>query len=392
MKMKRIFLVIMLVVTFTTSYSQSLFSFIKKGTSNSVSSSLTLEMAHNAVLSEDFNKAIEIYNVLIDNQKKDRSQGSQVNNELLAEYAYVLSLAGAQEMSLINIDIAQNLDIPKPVIYYYIGSILEINGFGELSAPYNSVAKQPNWLQGKGNDFNKKYRSPIILPLDNPTDAINHITGCIKESRLIEALCYSTYLTKIMPKMQSGWLLQSAVLEKLGFYEYALNSYEKGMELSQEILPGMDTQLSFLKDQSSKKGNSVKTWQLQSMIYGGLSYSNDNFSINGRYGIYAGKFSYSANLSLSIPSHGDTSFYTGLSCYYNINKFFTGMGVGWSTSASSSTLTLSPTVGMSFINSKRTSSFDISLGLNVPCQSGMSTSLMLSIGKTFYFNSKGNSK
>jgi len=382
----------MLVISFTSSHSQNIVSLLSKNTYTARPEEVTIDDARNAVLSEDFNKAIYIYNILIDSQKEKRTQGSQVSNELVAEYAYALSLAGAQEMSLVNIDIALNLDIPNQSIYYYIGSILEINGFDNISEPYSLVAQQPKWLQGKGNVLNERYKSPILLPLENSSEAINHITECIKESRLIEAICYSTYLTQLMPSLQSGWLLQSAVFEKLGFFNYALASYEKGMALSEKALPGMDTQLSHLKKQSGKKGNTIKTWQTQSMIYGGLSYSNENLSINGRYGIYCGKLSYAANVSLGFPSNGDCSFYTGISCYYNIKKFFTGLGVGWQTVGSSSTFSFSPTVGVSFINAKRTSSFDISLGLNVPFSSGMNTSMVITIGKTFYFNSNGKSK
>lgn len=390
--MKRLLLFIMLMVSTTIGYSEGLTSFLNKKIPLIQTPNVKIEEARDAVLAEDFNTAIYIYNILIEKQQGKRTQGRQVNNEILGEYAYVLALAGAQELSLINIDLAQNLSTPNQTVYYYISSILEINGFGDLSVPYSHVAKQPSWLKGKGEQFNQKYKSPILLSISNPSQAINHITECIKQSRYIEAMCYSSYLTQLMPSLQSGWLLQSAVFEKLGFYTLALSSYETGMKLSSSPQPGMATQLSYLQRESTKKGNQIKTWEAQSMVYGGLSYSNSNLSINGRYGIYSGKVSYSANMSIGIPKEGDCSFYTGLSCYYNINKFFAGLGIGYQTVGSSSTFTFSPTLGFSFINAKRTSSFDISLGLSVPCKTGMNPSFVLSIGKTFYFNSKGKSK
>lgn len=354
---------------------------------------VNITLARQAIMSEDFDKALYIYGCIIDNQIKDRAQGNQVNNETMAEYAYALALAGAQEAALVNIDLALNLRTPSPVIYFYVNAILDLVGFGSLSGPYTEACRQPAWLDGRGEVLNAKYRSPVLLNITESGDAIRHITNCIKEFRYIEALCYATYLTQIDPSIQAAWLLQSAVWEKLGCYSSALKSYEMGLEQSGESeMPGMEKQLDYLRRKSDKSGNRLATWQMGAMAYGGLTYSNRTTSINGRYGVYSGPLSVSLNMSIGIPKHGDASYYAGLSGYYNIGKLFAGLGLGLQTIGASTTFTLSPTVGLSFVNKRRTSSFDISVAWAVPCRSGVKSTLGISIGKTFYFKTNGNTK
>lgn len=357
------------------------------------SDEISLDKARLAVLNEELDRAIYIYGILIDRQKEERSQGKQVSNEILAEYAYVLALSGAQEAALVNIDLALNLKVPSKTIYFYVGSILGIVGFAEYAEPFREAGKEPQWLDGKGKELNDRYRSPALLSIEKTDETIKHISACTRDSRYIEALCFASCLTHINPSLQAAWLLQSAVFEKLGCFTYAFQSFEKGLGLcGNREMPGMEKQLSYLRKKSEKSGNRLNEWQLGSMVYGGLTYSNKTTSINARYGIYSGPFSVSLNMNVGIPSHGDASYYIGLSSYYNIRKFFTGLGLGLQKSGKSSTFTFSPTVGLSLINKRRTSSFDISIYYSIPCKSGVDSTVGITIGKTFYFNISGKSK
>lgn len=389
--MRRILFLIALLLPLANARPQgydSLFGIIKKPVNTS--DKFDIEEARHAVLSEDFDKALYIYGNIIESQKERRAQGTQVDNGLMAEYAYLLALVGAQEAALVNIDLALNLKWPSPTIYYYVGSVMELVGFGDLSAPFVKIGKQPSWLHGKGPDLNKRYKAPVLLTIERTDYAMRHITQCIRENRYVEGLCYATYLTRLVPDMQGAWLLQSAAFEKLGCYTFALQSYEKGIALSsEENLPGMAAQVAYLKKKSLKTGNVPATWQMTAMAYGGLTYSNHSTSINGRYGVSSGPLSMSVSMSINIPEHGDFSYYAGLSGFYNIGKVFGGLGMGLQTNGSATTFTLSPTLGISFINSRRTSSFDISMAWNIPCRAGMKSALGISIGKTFYFNLNG---
>lgn len=392
--MKRSIIILLLVFVFTGSRAQSLNSIAGKfiGTQNTTEKSDIIQ-ARNAVLNEEFDEALFLYGRIVKNQISNRAQGNQVNNEIMAEYAFVLALTGAQEAALVNIDLTLNLKFPGPSIYFYVCAVLDLTGFSDLSDLYRKVGKEAPWLNGFGSKLIEKYRSPILLDIGRSDVALRHITDCIKDNRYIEALCHATYLTQLDPSLQAAWLLQSAVFEKLGCYKSALSSFEKGMELfGDREMPGMAKQLAYLKRKSASTGNRLSTWQSGSMVYGGLTYNNRTTSINGRYGIYSGPLSISFNLSLGIPNHGDVSYYAGLSGYYNIGKFFTGMGMGLQSVGKSTTFTVSPTVGVSFINKRRTSSFDISVSWYIPCRSGMKSTLGISIGKTFYFNSNGKTK
>lgn len=388
--MKKLITLITALVISTGVNAQTLKSVIGNMVTNE---SVTVENARRALISEDFGKALYLYQTIIASQQANRSQGSQVNNEIMAEYAYTLALTGAQQPALINIDLALNLIQPSATVYYYVGCILDVIGFEAIAQPYIKIGKSPKWMLGRDEQLNDKYRSPVLLSIERTDRALEHITTCLTEERNIEAICYATRLTQLDPDSQAAWLLQSAAFEKIGCYTFALDSFKKGMSIGDNTdKPGVESQWEYLTKKSQKKGNSVNVWQPGFMVYGGLSCSNKTTYITGRYGIYSGPLSLSANMSLGIPMHGKCSYYAGVSCFYNIGKLFTGLGFGLDCIGASATCTFSPTVGLSFINAKRTSSFDISVAWSIPCQSGMKSSLDISIGKTFYFNSNGKSK
>lgn len=391
--MKRITIIFALALSFVNVQSQNLDSIVGAVAGYGNVGERGVDDARLAVLDEDFDKAMYVYGNVIDSQKRKRSQGSRVSPETMAEYAYVLALSGAQEAALINIDLALNLGWPSKTVYWYTGVILDVIGFDVLSEPYLKAGKQPVWLGGRGTELTAKYRSPVLLDINRSEEAVAHIAECLRDTRYIEALCYATCLSRLDPENQAAWLLQSAAFEKLGCYTSALQSYEKGIGLSGgSDMPGVARQRESLQKKSLKKGNSLSHWQSSSMVYGGLTYSNRSIAVNGRYGVCAGPFSMSVNMSLAFPEHGGMSYYAGLFGYYNIGKLFAGTGFGLQTFGSDVVFTFSPTVGLSFINSSRTSSFDISLAWSVPCRSGMKSTLSISFGKTFYFNINGKSK
>lgn len=357
---------------------------------------LTVENARNAIVNENFDDAIYIYNIIITNQKQQRTLGNRVNPDILAEYAYVLALAGAQQSAWINADLSQNLQSPSGYTLYLIGSILKLTGLEYFAYPYMEHTKQPNWLNGKGQYFLEKYNCRNLLSVPKYQDAVTQITKFLSDSRFIEALAYSSRLTELYPNLPSSWLLQSSVLQKMGFYTYALQSYQKGISLNGNgSMSGMTEQLASLQKKSDKSGNEISVYQIRNMIYGGLSYVNKTTSITGRWGVYSGPISCSATFSVGIPDGGDVgdvSINCGMSCYYNYGCIFMGLGVSDNFVGSTDTITISPTIGLSFINSSRSSSIDVSLSWNIPCRKGMSSSLGISIGKTFYFNFNGKGK
>lgn len=89
--MKKSLLLLTLVLLLTNVQAQSLSSLIKNVSipATQAPCNETIENARAAVVQEDFDKALYIYNVIIDRQKQERQQGSQVSNEIMAEYAYV---------------------------------------------------------------------------------------------------------------------------------------------------------------------------------------------------------------------------------------------------------------------------------------------------------------
>ena len=392
--MKRIFIIMVLVVVIANAQAENTAVASVQESYAQPNVRVTLNEARQSVVAEDFSKALYIYSNIIEQQKKKRAQGYQVNNVVMAEYAYVLALTGAQEAAIVNLDLAMNLKKPSKWVHYYAGCILDVIGFGDYSRPYFEAGRQPAWLKGMGDTLNAKYRCPVLLSLEKGDVAITHISRCLKDGRNIEALCYSTALVQAAPDMEAAWILHSAVCERLGYFTYSLRSYEKGLSLIDDNdQPGMKRQLTHLQRQSARHGNRLlKKREMVLMIYGGLTYSNSYTSINGRFGACVGRFSYSVNLNMGLNGDGEMSSYCGLSAYYNFGKFFTGAAMGLQVTDYDTMFNFSPTIGVSFINARRTSSFDISIMLDVPSNLDADPTLGISIGKTFYINNKGKSK
>lgn len=391
--MKRFIMVLSLAFSLLVVYGQSLSSILGKATMNLESQSckdMTIENARQAIVNENFNDAIYIYANIIAYQKQNRTQGNRVSPDILAEYAYALALAGAQQSAWVNTDLSLNLKFPSTNTSYLIGCIFSLTGLEKFAEPYIKYGKQPEWLNDKGQYLLDKYHSRNLLSIPQYQNAVTQILQCISDSRFIEALAYSSRLTELYPNLSSSWLLQSSVLQKMNFNIYALQSYQQGIALNEcGSLPGMTEQLASLQKKADKKGNVMREYQIRAMVYGGLSYANRTTSITGRGGIYEGPFSFSANLSIGIPKSGDVSSNIGMSLYYNYGRTFMGFGLSENIVGSTTTLTISPTVGLSFLNASRSSSIDVSLSWNIPCRKGMSSTLGISIGKTFYFNING---
>ena len=125
------------------------------------------------------------------------------------------------------------------------------------------------------------------------------------------------------------------------------------------------------------------------MTYVGASAAKDMYSLNGRMGLYtSNKFSASLNLGLNYASE-EFSGNIGISGYKAWGIFVGGLGLTDMFSKESNTLSLTPSIGLSFLNKSQTSSFDIMVNGYIPFSSEQKFTYSISIGKTFYFDLNG---
>ena len=113
------------------------------------------------------------------------------------------------------------------------------------------------------------------------------------------------------------------------------------------------------------------------------------YSLNGRMGVYtSNKFSASLNVGLN---YANEKFYgsIGISGYKTWGIFVGGLGITDMFGKDSNTFSLTPSVGLSFLNKKQNSSFDIMVNGYIPFSSEQKFSYSISIGKTIYFDLNG---
>ena len=125
------------------------------------------------------------------------------------------------------------------------------------------------------------------------------------------------------------------------------------------------------------------------MTYVGASAAKDFYSLNGRMGLYtSNKFSASVNVGLNYASE-ELSGSIGVSAYKAWGIFVGGLGITDMFGKETNTFSLTPSVGLSFLNKSQTSSFDIMVNGYVPFSSEQKFTYSISIGKTIYFDLNG---
>ena len=127
----------------------------------------------------------------------------------------------------------------------------------------------------------------------------------------------------------------------------------------------------------------------KTMLYAGGMFSKSYTSFSSRFGVYLSN-SFNGALNLGVSGNSSTThFNIGLSVYQRLgNVLVFGLGVNDQISKDANALSLVPTLGFSFINSKRNSSWDFFFNVYCPIQEGASYIYGISIGKSFYFGSR----
>lgn len=125
------------------------------------------------------------------------------------------------------------------------------------------------------------------------------------------------------------------------------------------------------------------------MTYVGAGIAKDMYSLNGRMGVYtSNKFSASLNIGLNYASE-QFSGSIGVSAYKAWGVFVGGLGVTEMFSKEQNTFSLTPSIGLSFLNKSQTSSFDVMVNGYIPFSSDQKFSYSISVGKTIYFDLNG---
>lgn len=363
-----------------------------------------IERTHALIKNEKLREALDIYGDINHQLQNNRKTGSGVDGTFLAEYAYALALHHDFEAALMNIDRARMVGTKYGD--FYASQVLTLIGYTDPAQQLMKQAKMPDWINGIYQGLNEKYKTmgstyrPVAsINRDAPETALKRANKLAANRQTIQAIALFEELAAIYPKTYIIYVDYSTVWESLGYYAYAAQLLQKGIDL----MPQEENGNKLVFQNHLTKVNQMKTSYENAsclkrllgmnppkmMTYVGASAAKDFYSLNGRLGVYtSNKFSASLNVGLNYASE-EFSGSIGVSGYKAWGIFVGGLGITDMFGKDTNTWSLTPTVGLSFLNKDQTSSFDIMLNGYVPFSSDQKFSYSISVGKTIYFDLNG---
>lgn len=353
--------------------------------------------AHFALKQANLDKTVLLYNDIIEQSQAQRNSGSGVNGDIIAEYAYALALHHDFEAALMNIDRARMVGTKYGE--FYAAQVLAVMGYKDAAQQLMRQVKVPEWINGVYQGLNDKYKTMAPINRDAPEIALKRANKLAANRQTIQAMALFEELALLYPDTYIIYVDYSTVWESLGYYAYSAQLLQKGINLMpQEQAENkriFTNHLTKVNEKKTKYENASWLKRLlgmnppKMMTYVGASASKDFYSLNGRMGLYtSNKFSASVNVGLNYASE-EFSGSIGVSGYKAWGIFVGGLGITDMFGKDSNTLSLTPSVGLSFLNKSQTSSFDIMVNGYVPFSSDQKFTYSISIGKTIYFDLNG---
>lgn len=345
----------------------------------------------------DVQKSVIAYASTITQAQENRNSGRGVAGDLLAEYGYVLALYHDFEAALMNIDRARIVGTKYGD--FYAAQVLTLMGHKDAAQQLMKQAKVPEWINGVYQGLNEKYKTTASINRDAPEIALKRANKLAANKQTIQAMALFEELAAIYPDTYIIYVDYSTVWESLGYFAYAAQLLQKGIGLMpQEQNENKQIFMNHLSKVNEQKAHFENASWLKRMLgmnppklmtYVGASVAKDMYSLNGRMGVYtSNKFSASLNVGLN---YANEKFYgsIGISGYKTWGIFVGGLGITDMFGKDSNTFSLTPSVGLSFLNKKQNSSFDIMVNGYIPFSSEQKFSYSISIGKTIYFDLNG---
>lgn len=342
-----------------------------------------LEDARNAVINERFSRAIELYAELV----KESVSGKGDKSDFMAEYAYVLALSHNFDFALAYIDKAR-LSKSKFTDFFTV-QVLNIMGFPELASKFQTN-EIPDWLIADYKRFCSNYS------VQNPNETSLHRTELerayklLSQKQSIRSIVILHRLEQSYPEAYIIPAINSLAWENMGNNEQAAYYLGKAIQLMGDKEP-TEQKNAYVQHLNNLKSNkrvpyieSIGKFKPRVCTYFGAYAAKGIFSLNGRVGLYTNSlFSTSLNVSVN-RANKQFSYNVGVSAYKTWRIFMGGLGISYLFGNEKGSFNLSPCVGLTFLNEKKTSSWDVMFNCYVPFSSDGQFSYGITIGKTIY--------
>jgi len=368
-----------------------------------VSGSPSTDAARTFLISEDFDRAVSEYALLL---KKDPTD-AVVNSE----YAYALALNGIYDAALARLDKVWNNNSNNREVNYFTSQVFALMGYDALATEFrNRIAEKetPVWISSAAPLLLEKYsdRSPGN-DLSGGVDIVtffrraNRLTA--QDYNLMAIASFEAIVTEY-PGEYLPYLGYSIALEKAGIYSKSIQALEQAMTLVRdkpeqtEAQKMIEQRLVQVRSNAKVPVKSVTTDPTnlkpaaggkRMLAYAGGMFSSSYISINGRFGTFiSDSGSLSADIGLA-KSGESTSLNLGIMNFYRRKVFVAGYGLNAGLGSQGLTLYFKISVGLSFMNKARSSSWDIFLDGQQPiAPSGSTTTMGMSVGRSIYFGTR----
>lgn len=341
----------------------------------------------------DVDKALVTYSQAVEQKQAQRSGGKGVKGDLLAEYGYSLALHHDFEAALMNIDRARMVGTKYGD--FYAAQVLALMGYTDAAQQLMQLAKVPDWINGVYQGLNDKYKTTASINRDTPETALKRANRLAANRQTIQAIALFEELAAIYPDAYIIYVDYSTVWESIGCFAYAAQLLQKGISL----MPEDQNEAKQVFGNHLQKINAMNVQMVNApwirkmigmgapklMTYAGASLAKDMYMLNGRMGFYtSNKFSASFDIGMGYAG-SQFSGNVGVSAYKTWGFFVGGLGLADRFSKDNNTFNFTTTAGLTFLNKKQTSSFDIMVTGYFPVTGG-NCSYSISIGKTIYFD------
>lgn len=342
-----------------------------------------LEEARNAVINEQFTKAIELYAELI----KEDASVKNTNGDMLAEYAYALALSHNFDFALAYIDKARMSK--SKYANFYTRQILNIMGFPSIASKF-PITNAPEWLIAEYKSLNSTYSKKNTDETLVSRTELDRAYELLSQKQYIRSIVILNKLEKSYPDAYIVSVVNSFAWECVGNYDQAALRLEKAIQMmgDKEPTEQKDAYVQHLNELKSNKRTpvfeSIEKFSPRFCTYFGTYVAKGIFSLNGRVGLYTNSlFSTSLNVSVN-RANKQFSYNVGVSAYKTWRIFMGGLGISYLFGNEKGSFNLSPCVGLTFLNEKKTSSWDVMFNCYVPFSSDGQFSYGITIGKTIY--------
>jgi len=352
---------------------------------------MLLNKPRDFILKDQIPQAIQAYAQLAN---KD-----DVEPVVLLEYAYALALGGIYDGALMNLDRAKLSGASLGKNYFFAGQIFALMGFNRPAIEFLTNSSVPRWIYSKYDDLYKEHQSSAFVYQEKDLKtAFSRANYLVANSMNFQAIALFEQIIEKSPDEYLFHVGYSIPLEKTGARKLAIDEMKSGISLLPAEKQNTNIKLAFnerlsqlnqRKDTKQIKQPEAQGMKSQGMIYVGGSASSSYTSINGRFGLFfTNSFNASFDLGVTSDNNSNTSTNVGISAYQRIGKVFV-IGVGFSDQITNTdNMSINPSIGLSFMNKKRTSSWDIFFNVYCPIADNANYLYGFSIGKSFYFGKR----